>query len=74
MTISMMQPDASVNLRVFRNGADRNVTVQLGELPGTTASVNAPAGSKSSALRAFQSTISTRNRLTILAFPPTRKG
>ena len=50
MTISMMQPDASVNLRVFRNGNDRDVTVQLGELPGTTASVNAPAGSKSSAL------------------------
>ncbi len=50
MTISMMQPDASVNLRVFRNGGERNVNVQLGEMPTTTASVNPQGEHKSSAL------------------------
>ncbi len=50
MTISMMQPDASVNLRVFRNGGERNVNVQLGELPTTTASLNPQGEHKSSAL------------------------
>ena len=50
MTISMMQPDASVNLRVFRNGGERDVNVQLGELPTTTASVNPQGEHKSSAL------------------------
>jgi serine protease Do len=46
MTISMMQPDADVNLRVVRNGADRNVTVKLGELPTETASAK-PQGERS---------------------------
>ena len=74
MTISMMQPDANVNLRVFRNGAERDMTVQLGELPTTTASLNPQEGSKSSALSGVAWRISTPSRPTILAFPPTRKG
>jgi serine protease Do len=39
MTISQMQPDAKVDLHVVRNGAPRDLAVQLGELPTTTASV-----------------------------------
>ena len=46
MTISMMQPGADVNLRVARNGVERNVTVKLGELPAETASAK-PQGEKS---------------------------
>ncbi|HTW63473.1 MAG TPA: DegQ family serine endoprotease [Bryobacteraceae bacterium] len=38
MTISMMQPNAEVNLKVVRNGAQRDVAVRLGELPTETAS------------------------------------
>jgi serine protease Do len=38
MTISMMQPNADINLRVSRNGSQRDVAVQLGELPTATAS------------------------------------
>ena len=33
MTISMMAPGTSVNLKVLREGASRNVTATLGELP-----------------------------------------
>jgi serine protease Do len=39
MTISMMPPDSSVNLKLARAGAERTVTVKLGELPTTQASV-----------------------------------
>ncbi|HTR34672.1 MAG TPA: DegQ family serine endoprotease [Bryobacteraceae bacterium] len=46
MTISMMQPSSEVNLRVARNGVERNVTVKLGDLPTETASVK-PHGEKS---------------------------
>jgi len=33
MSISMMAPGTSVNLKVLRDGADRNLTATLGELP-----------------------------------------
>jgi serine protease Do len=38
MTVSMMQPGTSVQLQVIRDGAERNFTAQLGDLPGTQAS------------------------------------
>ncbi len=50
MTISMMQPDASVNLRIARNGTERTVAVQLGELPTTTAALKHDGEKESSAL------------------------
>jgi serine protease Do len=39
MTISMMSPGTAVHLKVWRNGADRDFTVTLGELPVEQASV-----------------------------------
>jgi serine protease Do len=39
MTISMMAPGTSVNLKAIRNGADRNFTVKLAELPTTEAAL-----------------------------------
>ena len=50
MTFSMMQPDANVNLRISRNGAEREVAVQLGELPTTTASAKHNGEKESSVL------------------------
>ena len=38
MNISMMTPGTTVNLKVLRDGADRNMTVTLGELPTDEAS------------------------------------
>lgn len=34
MKVSMMSPNQSVNLKIFRNGATKDVTVQLSEMPG----------------------------------------
>jgi len=50
LTISQMQPDANVHLRISRDGTERNMTVQLGELPTTTASVKHNGEKESSAL------------------------
>jgi serine protease Do len=50
MTISMMTPDSSVNLRVFRGGTERAVTVKLSELPTTEAVVGHQGGGSSNAL------------------------
>jgi serine protease Do len=51
MTISMMAPDSAVKLAVLRNGSERNLTVKLGELPTTEASIEHEGnGGSSSAL------------------------
>ena len=50
MTISMMQPGTEANLRVVRNGEQRDVAVQLAELPTETASVKPENGSTHSSL------------------------
>jgi serine protease Do len=47
MTISMMSPDTGVNLKVLRNGAERDFAVKLAELPVKEASVGEnPNGAK----------------------------
>jgi serine protease Do len=44
MTISMMQPDSEVKLKLLRGGAERDITVRLGELPGTEANATEHRG------------------------------
>ena len=49
MTVSLMHPDAVVNLKVWRNNAVRDMSVDLGELPVKEASAqNDENGTKSS--------------------------
>jgi serine protease Do len=50
MNISMMAPGTAVNLKVLREGADRNMSVTLGELPTERASVEKGAGDSNSEL------------------------
>ena len=50
MNISMMRPGTTVNLKVFRNGADREFTVTLGELPTEEAAVEKGSGDSKSEL------------------------
>ncbi len=45
MTISMMQPGTTVQVKAVRDGAVRDFTAQLGDLPGTEASNREPNGS-----------------------------
>lgn len=47
MTISSMAPDSSINLRVLRNGGQREIAVRLGELAVTGAAVNRENNSSS---------------------------
>ncbi len=45
MNISLMQPGATVNVRVLRDGADKNFSVKLAELPTEQAKVDNPENS-----------------------------
>ncbi len=40
MTISMMTPGSTVNLKTLRNGSERDLSVKLAEMPTETAKVN----------------------------------
>ena len=44
MTVSLMQPGTSVNLKVLRDGADRNVTARLEEMPSESAKASSQTG------------------------------
>jgi serine protease Do len=50
MGISMMQPETTVKLKVFRDRADREVAVRLGELPATEAAIRPDSKGSQSAL------------------------
>jgi serine protease Do len=50
MSISMMAPGTSVNLKVLREGADRNLTATLGELPTEQATAEKGSGENNSEL------------------------
>jgi serine protease Do len=45
MTISMMSPDSTVNLKLMRDGNTRDTSVKLGELPADKDQADAPEGS-----------------------------
>ncbi len=75
MTISMMAPDTDVNLKVLRNGAERDVTVKLGELPTTEAAVrNNDQGSSDSALSGVSVENLDAETARALKLPPQTRG
>ena len=47
MHISLMAPGTTVNVKVFRNGADRTLPVTLAEMPNETAKNDQPSNSNS---------------------------
>ena len=50
MTISMMDPNATVNLKLMRNGNPTNVSVKLGDLPSDKQQAKAEEGPSEQAL------------------------
>jgi serine protease Do len=51
MTISMMNPDSTVNLKLLRNGNPVDMSVKLGELPTDEAQAKTEEGSSGKALQ-----------------------
>ena len=75
MTISMMAPDSDVNLKVLRNGAERDFTVKLGELPTTEAAVrNNEQGSSGSSLSGVSVQNLDADTARALKLPPQTRG
>ena len=54
MTISMMQPGTSVQVKAIRDGQVRDFTANLADLPGTQASNRQPSEKSESALQGVQ--------------------
>src|SRR5712675_242989 len=50
MNISMMKPDADVKLKILREGKQSDITVKLGELPGSQEQAKAEDGTSKDAL------------------------
>ena len=74
MAISMMQPDTSVSLRIWRNGAQHDIAVQLGELPSETASVERPSNGEKSALSGVSVQNLDAETAQDLKLPPSAQG
>jgi len=74
MTVSMMQPGTDVNLRVARNGAERDLTVHLGELPGETASLKPENGGSHSSLSGVDVQNITPDTAQNLGIPSSTQG
>jgi len=74
MNISMMAPGTSVNLKVLRNGEDRNVTATLGELPTEKASAEQGSGDSNSELSGISVQNLTPNMAQQLGVPAGTSG
>ncbi len=62
MTISMMDPSATVNLKLLRNGNPTSVSVKLGDLPADKVEAKAEEGPSGEALEGVTVEISIRRR------------
>ena len=74
MTISMMNPDSTVKLKLLRNGGTSDVSVKLGELPNDKAQAKSEEGSSGGSLEGV--TLETLDSRTAreLGLPSTTTG
>ena len=74
LKIAMMKPGTTVKLKVYHNGAERDVPVVLGELPSKAASAQGGAGSPSAALQGLTVDELTPQIARQLGLPPKTFG
>src|SRR6516165_10768722 len=72
--ISMMQPGSSVELKVLRNGAEKQISVKLAEMPTETAKVNSDGEGESKALEGVEVTNLNGQIAQELGIPPATRG
>jgi serine protease Do len=74
MNISMMHPDTKVDLKVLHNGAERDMTATLAELPGEQASVEHQNGGTRSSLSGVSVEDLDAQTARQLGLPPSATG
>ncbi len=74
LQIAMMAPGTTVRLKVFHNGATRDVDVVLGELPSKPAAVAGEAGTPSAALQGLSVDNLTPQIIRQLGLPAKTQG
>jgi serine protease Do len=70
----MMQPGSSVELKVLRNGAEKQISVKLAEMPTETAKVNSDGEGESKALEGVEVTNLNGQIAQELGIPPATRG
>ncbi len=74
MNISMMKPDADVKLKILREGKQSDVTVKLGELPGSQEQAKAEDGTSNDALEGVTFENLDAESASELGLSPSTKG
>ena len=75
MSISMMPPGTSVELKTLRNGSERNTTVKLAEMPNETAKLNSgEQGNSTKALEGIEVATLNSDIAQQLNLPASTKG
>jgi serine protease Do len=75
MSISMMQPGTTLNLKTLRNGTERTANVKLAEMPTETAKANSgDAGGSTKALEGVEVANLNSDIAQQLDLPPSTKG
>jgi serine protease Do len=74
MNISMMKPDTAVKLKILRNGTQSDVTVKLGELPGSQEQASNEEGTSEGALQGVTLENLDSETASQLGLPPNSQG
>ncbi len=74
MTISMMAPDAIANLKVLRNGSERDIAVKLGVLPNNQEQASLQPNNPQGALEGVTVGNVTEDAIQQLGLPANTKG
>ena len=74
MNISMMKPDADVKLKILRDGKQSDMTVKLGELPGSEEQAKAEDGTSKGALEGVTLESLDADSAKQLGLSPSTKG
>ena len=74
MNVSLMQPGTQVNVKVLRNGANRDFSVTLQELPTETAQATTPSDNEQGGMNGVSVENVTARTARELGLPPTTTG
>jgi serine protease Do len=74
MHVSLMAPGTKVNVKVFRDGAEKTLPLTLAEMPSETARNEQPANSSEDALQGITVENVTAQTARQLGLPPTAAG
>jgi len=74
MTVSLMQPGTTVNLKVLRDGADRDISARLEEMPSQSAQASSQSGDSENSMDGVSVEDVSARTARQLGLPPDTSG